>query len=139
MRHRVKKIKFRQGKDATDMLMRKLAINFFSRGKLKTTLKKAKVLKSRVEKLVEKVKEKNQANKNYLLRFLGENKLIDLLFENVGPVLKDKTGGYVKVVKLGYRPSDGAPYARLEWAYPVVIEPKPVIKKTKPTKLVKEK
>lgn len=124
MRHRVKKIRFKGGKDATDMLVRKLAKNFLYRGKIQTTFKKAKVLKTVVEKLMQKTKNKTEANKNYLLRYLSDNQLIDLLFENVGPSLKDKVGGYVRVIKLGVRSTDGAAIAKLEWVYPVVIKPK---------------
>lgn len=137
MRHRVKKIKFRAGTDANKMLVKKLIYNFLLVGKISSTLKKVKVLKSLVEKAVEKAKEKNEANKNYLLRYVTDKKTMNLLFETIGPTLKDKTGGYVRVVKLGVRNSDGSEMARLEWAYPIVIEtpkeksPKSQIPKTK--------
>lgn len=122
MYHRVKKIKFRAGKDANKMLVKKLLFNFLTAGKITTTLKKTKVLKSMVEKLVEKAKEKTEANKNYVLRLITDKKTIRFLFDTIGPTLKDKKGGYVKVVRLGSRSSDGSETARLEWAYPVMKE-----------------
>lgn len=103
MRHRVKKIKVKGGKDANRMLIRKLTTSFFSKGQLRTTLNRAKILKSHIEKLIDKVKTKRQPNKNYLL------------VEN----LKNVVGGYVRVVKLGRREGDGSPMARLEWAHPL--------------------
>ncbi len=122
MYHRVKKIKFRAGRDANVMLMKKLVTNFFAKGKLQSTIKKVKVLRSTVEHLVEKSKENSQSNKNYLLRYISDQKLLNFIFLNVGPALKEKHGGYVKVIRLGARESDGAETARLEWAYPIVIK-----------------
>ncbi len=104
------------------MLMKKLVMNFFAKGKLQSTLKKIKTLKPLIEHLVEKSKENTQSNKNYLLRYINDGKLLNFVFSHVGPALKDKKGGYVKVVRIGARESDGAEIARLEWAYPIVIE-----------------
>ena len=126
MRHGVKKIKFSQGKDANKMLMRKLAVNFFINGKLETTLTKAKKLKPVVEKLVEKCKLKNEANKNYLLKNFNNSLLVTRIFKEVGEALKDKTGGYVRLARLGVRRSDGSETARLEWAYPVISSSNPI-------------
>ena len=122
MRHRVKKIKFKKGYDANKMLVKKLVINFLERGKITTTVKKAKVLKQAIERLVEKAKENTESNKNYLLHHVTDKKTIKFLFETVGPTLKNTVGGYTRVVRLGLRNSDGAETARLEWAYPIVIE-----------------
>ncbi len=74
MRHRVKNIKFKGGYDATRALVKKLAYNFLTRGKIKTTLKKAKVLKSTLEKLVEKMKEENEKNKMFFLSYPSSKK-----------------------------------------------------------------
>ncbi len=119
MWHRIKKIKFRAGKDANKMLVKKLVLNFLERGKITTTLKKTKVLKSVIEKLVEKAKEQSEANKNYLLHYITDKKITKFLFGTVGPTLKKTVGGYVRVVRLGLRDSDGSEQARLEWAYPI--------------------
>lgn len=132
MWHRVKKIKFRAGKDANKMLVKKLVLNFLEHGKIITSLKKAKVLKSVIEKLVEKAKEQSEANKNYLLHYITDKKITKFLFETVGPTLKKIAGGYVRVVRLNVRESDGSDRARFEWAYPIVREePKKEIKQLK--------
>lgn len=124
MRHGMKKIKFKQGKDANKALMRKLMVNFITHGKIQTTIKKAKVLKSEVERFVEKTKVETEANKNNLLKMIGDSELVKKSFEQIGKPLKDKIGGYVRVVRLGMRDSDGTEMAKLEWAYPVVREEK---------------
>lgn len=108
MRHNSKKIKIQLGVDANRMLMRKLAVNFLGTGTLTTTEKKAKLLKSHIEKLVEKTKENSQANRNFLLRNLANSKLVDSLFTSVGKVMSKKTGGYVTMKKLHRRESDNA-------------------------------
>lgn len=122
MRHRVKKIKFNWGKDANRMLMRKLAINFLSKGYLQTTLSKAKALRPYLEKLVFKMKVKSEANKNYLLRYLGDEKIVNNGFKIIGPALSKINGGYIRIVKMNMRNADGATMARITWVYPVVLE-----------------
>lgn len=125
MWHGVKKIKFSLGKDANDMLVRKLLNNFLRKGTLTTTLKKAKVLKSQIEKIVEKSKSETEANRNFLMKKLNDPKTISFLFKEVEPVIKNKIGGYVRIVKLGARDSDSAEIARCEWVYPIIIPNQP--------------
>ncbi len=119
MRHRIKKIKVKEGKDANKMLIVKLVKNFFTKGKVITTVKKAKIIKSQLERLVEKSKIKTEANKNYLLRFIHDIKLVNFLFDKIGVSLKDVKGGYLRIIKIGQRDSDGAEIAKLEWAHPI--------------------
>jgi large subunit ribosomal protein L17 len=138
MRHRVKKIKIKFGKDANKMLARKLLVNFLKRGKIVTTLKKAKVLKSLLERIVSKSKIKSEANKNYLLRYINDKKTINFLFDTIGPLFKDLVGGYVKIIRIGSREGDAAPKAQLEWTRPVVIENKLKEKEEKVKKSVKK-
>jgi large subunit ribosomal protein L17 len=134
MRHGSKKMKFKDGYDANKMLMRKLATNFLRAGKITTTIAKAKVLKPLIERIVEKTKEKTETNKNILQKLLNDEKLVSDLFTNVGPVLKDKSGGYVRIIRLYQRSNDGALVARLEWAYPVLIKGKELPTEKKITK-----
>lgn len=124
MRHQVKKIKFSLGRDANRMLMRKLACNFLIRGKIQTTIERTRSLKSYLEKIASKSIQKNEANKNYLLKKLGDIKLVNVLFTDIGPKLKGKKSGYVRMIKIGSRSSDGAAVARLEWTLPIVVTEK---------------
>lgn len=115
MRHRVKKIKFKFGKDHNKMMMRKLVINFLRENKITTTLPKAKALKMLLDKLIYRSREKTEANKNLLLKYLGDKKWVKYLFEKVGPAVSNRVGGYVRIVRLLPRESDGAKMARIEW------------------------
>lgn len=137
MRHRIQKTKFGGGKDANDMLMRKMAYNFFTHGSLKTTQTKARVLKSHLERLVEKMKERTEANKNVLKKYLVSEKLIENLYQQVPAVMGNIKGGYVRIEKLQVRISDGAPMARIMWSRPVVIQPE--VKEIAPKKVKEPK
>lgn len=128
MRHGSHKIKVQLGIDANRMLMRKLAINFFTHGKITTTEKKARVLKSYLERLVEKTKDNTESNKNFLLRKLARPKLVETLFAQVGPVFKARIGGYVTMQKLYEREMDGTLLMRLSWSDPVVMEERESVK-----------
>ncbi len=143
MRHGVKKIKFKLGVDAKQMMLRKLVLNFLTRGKMTTTIAKGKILKSYLDKTLVKTSEKTEANKNFLMKKLANRKLVDMLFKTIGPVLKGKTGGFTRLIRLGARESDGVQTVRLEWVYPVVLETakskKKVVKKEATKTEVKEK
>ena len=120
MRHRVKKIKFSNGIDANRALVRKLAVNFFLKGKLTTTLSKAKAIKPVIERLIEKMKIRTEANVNYLKQKLDNKEVIEMAYKDISPIIAKINGGYVRVVKLGQRESDGAEVGRIEWVYPII-------------------
>lgn len=124
MRHRVKKIKFRAGKDANKMLLRKLTKNFIAKGKIVTTVKKAKVLKTVLDRLIGKTRVDSKANRRYLLERLGDKVLVSRLFSHVGPSLKNLQSGFVRISRLGIRLTDGSVMAKLEWSIPIVLEEK---------------
>lgn len=124
MRHGVKKIKFSNGIDANRAIVRKLAVNFFLKGKLTTTLPKAKAIKPVLERLIEKMKVKSESNVNYLKQKLDNKEVLEMAFKEIGPTIAKITGGYVRVVKLGQRESDGAEVGRIEWVYPIIKQKK---------------
>ncbi|NTU46590.1 50S ribosomal protein L17 [Candidatus Roizmanbacteria bacterium] len=138
MLHQSTKVKFNNGKDANRALVRKLAINFFTHGKLETTITKAKVLKTTVERLVQKAKVESEANKNVLLSALADKKLIARMFSEIGPSMKDIQGGYVRISRLNQRDSDGALMAKVTWAHPLTTKVEEVVE-AKATKEVIEK
>lgn len=122
MIHKTKKIKFNNGQDANAMLMRKLMYNFLRNSRITTTEAKAKALKTYMDRVVSKAKEKTEANKNYLLRFFNDKKTISVLFDQVGPAIAKINGGFVKIVRENRRENDGAMKVQLLWAHPVVID-----------------
>ena len=66
------------------------------------------------------MKVKTEANLNYLKQKLDNKEVIEMAYKDISPVIGKIKGGYVRVVKLGQRNSDGAEEGRLEWVYPIV-------------------
>ncbi|MEK7097084.1 MAG: 50S ribosomal protein L17 [Patescibacteria group bacterium] len=124
MRHGVKKLKFSNGVDANRAIVRKLALNFFLNGKLATTLSRAKAIKPVIERLIEKMKVRTEANVNYLKHKLNNLEVIEIAYKDISPVISKINGGYIRVIKLGQRESDGAEKARIEWVYPIIKQNK---------------
>lgn len=144
MRHRVSKVKFRGGRDSTRMMTRKLLMNFLNKGKLTSTEKRIKVLRSKTEVIVNKAKRNSQSDKNYIQSRLNDKKTLGVVINQIAPNFTDRSSGYVRIVKLPHRATDGAKLARLEWIKPVVLEeekkstqPKVVKKESSSAKTVK--
>jgi large subunit ribosomal protein L17 len=93
--------------------MKGLARELFLRGRIKTTLAKAKELRSFVDKFIEMTKEKNLNNVRYIRRFF-DKETAKKLFDEIGPKYKERKGGYTRILKLGQRKSDGAEMAIVE-------------------------
>lgn len=126
----VKKLRLRKGQDATQATVRKLVVNFIATGRVKTTVKRAKIIKSQIDILVHKAQDKTEASKNVLLKRIGDQKVVTKLINEVGPHFKTRTSGFVKMVRMGARVGDGAEIALVEWVEPFVVI-KPVDSKDK--------
>ncbi len=122
MKHRVKNIKFSRGQDANQMMVKKLLINFLRSSQLVITEKRGKALKMYLDKILSKTKEQNEANKNYLLRYFPQQKIVDVLFTQVGPAIQNINGGYTSLTKLTQRDSDSAYMVKIQWAHPISID-----------------
>jgi large subunit ribosomal protein L17 len=81
--------------------------------KIKTTEQKAKEIQSFLEKFITKAKKDNLASKRLLLKFFS-NKTVKKLVEEIAPRYKERKGGYIRIIKLGPRKSDGAKMAIIE-------------------------
>lgn len=123
MRHELKKIKFKFGKDANKMMVRKLLINFIKKGQLTTTIKKIKILRSQIDRIVNQAKTKKI---NQLLKKINDRKLINFLMEKVVPVFTERKSGYTTFKRVKVRLSDGSELAKLTWVKPIIISKKKV-------------
>ena len=122
MKHGVKGTKFGKGYDSNKMLMRKLVYNFFMHGRIVTTDKKVKAIKPLVDRLVSKLHDQTEANKNYILRYINHPKMVDAMYKQISPAIKGRTSGFVRNIRVYERESDSALMSRLEWVDPVVFE-----------------
>lgn len=121
MKHSIKKIKVRGGVDANRALVKKLAMNFLLSSKIVTTEKKARILKSVMERIISKARNKTEANKNVLLQYFPKTSVVDEIFAQVTKVFAERSGGYVRVIKLNQRANDGAMMTQVEWVEPITF------------------
>ena len=79
-----------------------------------TTEAKAKALRPIAEKLITKAKKGGLHNHRQILSYVGDQEIAAILMDEVGPRYADRPGGYTRILKLGPRPGDKAPMARIE-------------------------
>jgi len=95
-------------------LYRNLVADLFRHGKIVTTEAKAREIRGLAEKMITLGKENTLASRRRALAFITDKNVVDKIFAELGPKYKDRPGGYTRLVKLGPRPGDGAPTAKLE-------------------------
>ena len=115
MRHRKKTVKLQRDTAHRRSLLANLACSLIEHGRIRTTLAKAKALRPVAEKMVTLAKRGDLHARRQAIAFLRQKENVKKLFEEVGPVSKDRQGGYCRITKLGARVSDSAPMAYIEW------------------------
>mgnify|MGYP001595484163 FL=1 len=116
MRHGNNKRKFGRVRKVRNALINSLALNLIVRGKIKTTLPKAKEVRPFIEKLVTRAKRGDMATRRLIISSLSNRRIeVKKLFEVIAPKYADRKGGYTRVLKLGTRISDGAQMAIIEF------------------------
>jgi large subunit ribosomal protein L17 len=81
---------------------------------IKTTLAKAKELRMVAEPMITLAKEDNVANRRLAFDRLRNKEAVGKLFTDLGPRYSTRPGGYVRIIKCGYRAGDKAPMAYVE-------------------------
>lgn len=114
MRHGVKKAKLQRTADHRKSLLANQACSLITHGRITTTLAKAKALRPYVEKLITLGKTNTLHNRRQALATLPQPKVVRKLFSEVAEAVKDRQGGYTRIVKLGQRKTDSAPMALIE-------------------------
>lgn len=130
MRHAYKKVKFRKGQDATQMILVKLSYNFLTLGKIVLTDRKAKILRSHLERIVHKSISATQADKNMMLSKLHKSSLVNYLIDTVKPALMRETG-FFTMEKIMHRKGDGAKMTKMTWKDEIPPFVRNVLKSTK--------
>ena len=131
MQHKISKFKIKKGNDANQMLLKKLVRNFVENGSLKTTMTKARYLKSTIETLSHSALNYKESTKNVLLPYFGTTRQVLEFVEAAKLRSMNATGsGIVKVIKLGARMSDAVQIGRVTWSKELEVTKKPKAKKT---------
>ena len=111
--------------------------------RIETTHARAKETSRFADRMVTIAKEGTLAARRQLIRRLGSSEVAKLFMDEIAPRLKERNGGYTRVLKLGTRPGDGAEKALVEFSVPIEIAPKEAKrkkeKKAKPVKAPAEK
>ena len=115
MRHRNTGRKLNRNSSHRIALMRSLAISIILHESIKTTLAKAKEIRGFLEPLVTLAKENNVANQRKVYAKLRDRTAVAKLFDNIGPRFVERPGGYLRVIKRGYRSGDKSPIAQVEF------------------------
>ena len=115
MRHRSKTAKLKRNASHRKALLSNLACSLIENGRIKTTLGKAKALRPVAEKLVTLAKRDDLHSRRLAIAYLHQNDIVKKLFAEVAPAAKDRQGGYVRVLKAGFRYGDMAPMAIIEF------------------------
>lgn len=116
MNHGIKNYKFGIGTDYNKALVRNLAKALIKHEQITTTLAKAKAIRPFVEKLVTKSREDSLARRRNIISTLGSNCFeVQKLFEVLGKRYNQRNGGYLRIMKAGYRKGDKASMAVIEF------------------------
>jgi len=115
MRHRKSGRKFNRNSPQRNSLMKGLAISIIEHESVKTTLAKAKEIRGFLEPLVTLAKENTVANQRLAQARLGSKQAVAKLFNELGPRYADRPGGYLRVIKRGFREGDKSPAAQIEF------------------------
>ncbi len=103
MRHRIKGRRLGRSASHRKALGKNLVSSLFLHGRIETTLPKAKEYKPMAEKLITKAKTKDLHSVRHAIKHLGSKAAVARLFDEIGPSMKDRPGGYTRIIKLGQR------------------------------------
>ncbi|MBL8341728.1 MAG: 50S ribosomal protein L17 [Rubrivivax sp.] len=122
MRHRHGPRKLNRTTSHRLAMLRNMANSLITHEAIKTTVPKAKELRSVVEPLITLAKEATLANRRLAFNRTRDRDVVTKLFEVLGPRYQARPGGYTRILKMGFRVGDNAPMAFME----LVDRPEPV-------------
>ena len=111
MRHRKSGRQLNRISSHRKAMFQNMVNSLFLHEAIKTTLSKAKELRRVVEPLITKAKSDSVSNRRHVFSKLRDDAMVAKLFTELGPFYKDRPGGYVRILKAGFRTGDKAPMA----------------------------
>lgn len=114
MRHRKSGLKIKNSPYRKSMF-RNMSSSIVEHECIKTTLPKAKELRRVIEPLITLAKEDTVANRRLAFARLRNKDAVAKLFNDVGPRNRERKGGYLRILKCGFRAGDNAPMAYVEF------------------------
>ena len=114
MRHKKVSRRFSRTSSHRIAMMRNLAASLIEHEIIKTTVEKAKELRRFLEPLITKSKSDNLHSRRVVLSKLGSKEAVKKLFNDVGPRFVDVNGGYLRIIRAGFRAGDKADVCYIE-------------------------
>lgn len=114
MRHRKAGRKLSRTSSHRKAMFRNMAASLFTHEIIRTTLPKAKELRQVAEPLITLSKEDNVARRRLAFARLRDRGVVTKLFNELGPRYQERPGGYLRILKCGFRSGDNAPMAYVE-------------------------
>lgn len=115
MKHRISAKKLNRTSSHRKALFKNMAVSLILHESIKTTLPKAKALRPIVEKLVTKGRDNSLATKRYLMSILNSEQAVNKLMTEMATKYKERNGGYLRIMKAGFRYGDMAPVAYIQF------------------------
>jgi len=114
MRHRHGLRKLNKTSSHRLAMLRNMTVSLLKHEAIKTTLPKAKELRKVAEPIITLGKNPSLANKRLAFDRLRDRDMVVKLFDELGPRYKARNGGYLRILKFGFRQGDNAPMALVE-------------------------
>jgi len=95
-------------------MSRNMVTSLFRYERITTTKSKALEVRKSAEKLITRAKVDSVHNRREVAKFIQDEKILNKLFTEIGPRMKERNGGYTRVLKLGFRQGDAADVVILE-------------------------
>ena len=114
MRHRNSGRQLNRNSSHRQAMFRNMAASLLNHEVIKTTLPKAKELRRVAEPLITMAKIDSVHKRRLAFARLRDRDMVTKLFNELGPRYKDRPGGYMRILKMGFRPGDNAPMALVE-------------------------
>ncbi|HUH55511.1 50S ribosomal protein L17 [Rhodanobacter sp. Root480] len=114
MRHQYSGRKLNRTSSHREAMFKNMASSLFKHELIRTTLPKAKELRRVAEPLITLAKTDGVANRRLAFSRLRDKEAVGKLFVELGPRYRERPGGYLRILKCGFRPGDNAPMAYVE-------------------------
>jgi large subunit ribosomal protein L17 len=114
MRHRHSGRQLNRNSSHRKAMFRNMTVSLVEHELIKTTLPKAKELRSYAEPLITLAKKDSVANRRLAFDRMRNKAAVGKLFSELGPRYQERPGGYIRILKCGYRSGDKAPMAYVE-------------------------
>lgn len=122
MRHRKSGRHLNRTSSHRQAMFKNMTVSLFEHELIKTTLPKAKELRRVAEPLITLAKEDSVANRRLAFSRTRSKEAVGKLFNELGPRYASRPGGYIRILKCGFRTGDNAPMAYVELVDRPVVE-----------------